>query len=99
MNAIHCCQCGKAAELVTSISGSIMGDEYSETYGFCGGCQVYTVVVWRKPLDAPETVHASGPVPKEDGDAKVKVIGGCKTPWKKRCRCESHMEYFGGCLD
>ena len=99
MSAISCCQCGKGAENLTSISGSIMGDEYTETYAFCGSCQVYTVVIWREPLDAPETVHASGPVSKADGDAKVKLIGGCKKPWDKRCRCESHREYFGGSLD
>jgi hypothetical protein len=81
------------------MSGSIMGDEYTETYYFCGSCQVYTQELCREPLVAPETVHVSGPVSKTVGDAQVKLIGGCENPWDKRCRCESHRAYFGGRLD
>jgi hypothetical protein len=99
MNAIRCSQCGKDTERVASMSGSIMGDEYTETYWFCGSCQVYTKELCREPLDAPETVHVSGPISKKVGDAQVKLMGGCENPWDKRCRCESHLAYFGGGLD
>jgi hypothetical protein len=76
-----------------------MGDEYTEVYGFCGSCQVYTVVIWREPLDAEATSHVTGPVPKTEGDEKVSLIRKCDRPWDKRCRCKSHRAYFGGWLD
>ncbi len=99
---ISCMQCGKELgkeERAASISGSIMGDEYTDSLFLCGVCQVYTVAMWREPLNAEETRHLSGPISKADGDARVKLIEGCAKPWDKRCRCAAHREYFGNTLD
>lgn len=102
---VQCIKCGKNLEdedgggQVASISGSIMGDEYTDSYFFCKDCNVYTVEVYRdRFLDAGE-VSTRGPVSREEGDEKVRLIRGCPDPWDKKCRCESHVNYFQGWLD
>ncbi|MFO8010563.1 MAG: hypothetical protein R6U89_07100 [Dehalococcoidia bacterium] len=82
-----------------SISGSIMGDEYTESYFFCEGCQEYTVQIWRDRFCGEDSVSIRGHVPKEEGDRQIEIIRRCAKPWSKRCRCEAHVEYFGNWLD
>lgn len=98
---IRCSQCQReiTSDCVASISGSIMGDEYSETYFLCERCGVYTVKVCHDRFLDEESVSLRGPVSKEEGDAKVELINQCSEPWDKKCRCEVHRAYFGDCLD
>ncbi len=84
---------------MAAISGSIMGDEYTDCYFLCPVCGVYTVAMWRDNFTGEETVHLSGPRSKAEGDAKVSLINGCDRPWDKKCRCEAHLAYFGNWLD
>lgn len=76
-----------------------MGDECVETYYFCQSCGVYTVEVYWDMFSGEETASVSGPVSKEEGDAKVKLIRQCSRPWDKKCRCPAHLTYFEGSLD
>jgi hypothetical protein len=99
---MRCRQCGwpfAGKDRVASITGSIMGDEHTDSYFLCPVCQVYTVVSWRDNFTGLETVTNSGPLAKNDGDALVALIGRCAEPWNKKCRCEAHQEYFRGTLD
>lgn len=86
-------------ERVASMSGSIMGDEYTDSYFLCPVCQLYTVVSWRDNFTGIESVSTSGPMPRERGDERVALIKQCDTPWDKKCRCEAHMAYFNNALD
>lgn len=102
---LQCSQCGEdldreeKRELVASISGSIMGDEYTDSYYFCYRCHVYTVKVHHDRFLGEEDVTIRGPVPKAEGDAKVELIQQCSEPWNKKCHCEAHRSYFQGWLD
>ncbi len=102
---IHCSQCGRTlaeqgkGDLVASISGSIMGDEYTESFFFCQVCQVYTFEIWRERFCGEDSFSSSGPISKAAGDEKVALIRRCEEPWNKKCRCEAHREYFGPFLD
>ncbi len=102
---IRCAQCQREfsapeyKERVAGISGSIMGDEYTETYFFCAECGVYTVEYCHDRFCDEESVSVSGPVPKSQGDAQVEIIRQCPEPWNKHCRCRAHRAYFGESLD
>ena len=102
---VECSQCHKAldpktrAKCVASISGSISGDEYTESFYFCDDCQVYTVEIYHDRFLGEGEVSVRGPVAKAEGDAKVRLIRACATPWDKKCRCQFHQEYFDGQLD
>lgn len=102
---IHCSQCGRAFDReagersIASISGSIMGDEYTESYYFCTECQVYTVEVYHDRFLGEEEISIRGPVPKTEGDALIELIKQCDEPWNKKCRCKAHQSYFNGQLD
>ena len=82
-----------------SISGSIMGDEYTESYYFCSKCQVYTVEIYHDRFLGEEEILVRGPVSKPEGDAMVELTKQCSEPWNKKCRCEAHRSYFEGLLD
>lgn len=84
---------------MASISGSIMGDEYIESYFLCAECGVYTVEVYHDRFCGDDSVSVHGPVSKSQGDAKVALIRQCPEPWDKHCRCPAHQAYFGGSLD
>ena len=86
---------------MASISGSIMGDEYTESYYLCPSCQVYTVSVARDRFDGDGELSENvyGPVSKEKGDEKVALIRRCDRSYDKKCRCEAHRAYFEGSLD
>jgi hypothetical protein len=102
---IRCSRCGKDFDLqevdkpVASISGSIMGDEYIESYYFCSQCGVYTVEVYHDRFLGDDDIFVRGPIPKQEGDAKVGLIRQCSEPWDKKCRCQAHQSYFDGELD
>jgi hypothetical protein len=102
---IRCSQCEREFDrkgedkFVASISGSIMGDEYIESYFFCNTCGLYTVEIYHDRFLGEDEISARGPVSKSEGDAKVTLIQRCPEPWDKKCRCEAHRAYFGLWLD
>lgn len=96
---LHCRRAFRKEELAASISGSILGDEYTDTYFLCTVCQLYTVVSWHDNFTGTETLSTSGPISRRDGDANVSLIRRCATPWDKKCRCEAHLTYFNNTLD
>jgi hypothetical protein len=99
---MQCIQCGREFrndESVASISGSIMGDEHSDSYFFCPVCRVYTVVSCRDNFTGGETTNLSGPLSELKGQERIELIRRCSEPWDKKCRCETHREYFNDTLD
>ena len=102
---VRCSQCGRdlgqqgEKRRVASIAGSIMGDEYIDSYFFCEDCGVYTVEVYHDRFLGEDDVSIRGPVSKAEGDEKVELIRQCSAPWKKKCRCQAHRFYFQGWLD
>jgi len=102
---IRCSQCGRDFDrragdrCVASISGSIMGDEYTESYYFCNRCEVYTVEIYHDRFLGEDEVSIRGPVSRSEGDVKVELIKQCSEPWNKKCRCEAHQSYFQESLD
>jgi hypothetical protein len=99
---MECIQCKRVflnGERIASISGSIMGDEHTDSYFLCPVCGVYTVVSWWDNFTGVETMNLSGPLSKQEGDARVELIRKCSRPWDKKCRCEAHCTYFHGTLD
>lgn len=102
---IRCAKCWKDLEgeegsgRLASISGSIMGDECTDSYFFCQNCGVYTVEVYWDLFLGEERVSTLGPLSKEKGDERIQLIGECSTPWDKKCRCPAHRTYFGESLD
>jgi hypothetical protein len=84
---------------VASISGSIMGDEHTDSYYLCPVCGFYTVAEHWDNFTGVETTSESGPLSKQDGDERVKLIRQCSEPWDKKCRCPAHLAYFGNSLD
>ena len=102
---IRCTKCGKIItddnnkNIAASISGSIMGDEYIESYFFCEDCEVYTFEIYHDRFMGEDEVRIQGPISKLDGDEKIKLIKECQEPWNKKCRCDAHKKYFGSSLD
>jgi len=87
------------SDRIATMSGSIMGDEVTDTYFLCPDCGVYTVAQWWDDFTGEETLKVSGPVSREDGDTQVQVIRGCDQPWNKKCRCDAHRDHFNDQLD
>lgn len=102
---VKCSKCGqelddeKSSHRLASISGSIMGDEYIETFYYCRECDVYTVEIYHDRFSGEDSVVLRGPVNKDEGDKQIRLIRQCKEPWDKKCRCRAHRAYFGGGLD
>ena len=102
---IRCSKCGRELDRkvmdrsVASISGSIMGDEYTESFFFCSQCEVYTLEIYHDRFLGDDDVFVRGPISKAEGDAKVELIRQCSEPWDKKCRCQAHIKYFEGQLD
>jgi hypothetical protein len=86
-------------ERIASISGSIMGDEYTDSYFLCPVCGVYTVAMWRDSFTGAETMRLSGPTARREGDERVDLVRKCSRPWDKKCRCDAHRIYFNDTLD
>jgi hypothetical protein len=99
---VRCSACGQTfapGERVASISGSISGDECTESWYYCTPCQVYTVEVYWDVFLGEESGNVGGPIARAAGDEKVALIRRCRTPWRKTCRCTAHRAYFGNGLD
>ena len=102
---MNCSKCGQAIgsgnidARVAFICGSVMGDEYIESYFFCERCQMYTVEIYHDRFSGEDSVATRGPVEREEAEEQIAIIRRCPEPDNKRCRCEAHMEYFGGALD
>ena len=101
----QCLNCGRSFDIsseedrIASISGSIQGDEYTESWFLCHACDLYTVEVLFEPFLGDDEVKTRGPISREEGDAQVALIRKCPKPWNKRCRCPAHIEYWKGQLD
>jgi hypothetical protein len=102
---MKCTQCGRvfaadAAEgRVASISGSLMGDEYIDTWYLCPACDCYTIDAYHDRFLAEGEAMVEGPLSRSEEDPWIAVTLRCETPWDKRCRCDAHQEYFRGALD
>jgi hypothetical protein len=99
---MQCIQCGRPfldENRVATISGSIMGDEHTDTWFLCPLCEMYTVVSWWDNFTGVETESVSGPESRQEGEQRVELISRCSEPWDKRCRCEAHRRYFNDTLD
>jgi hypothetical protein len=100
---MQCKQCSRPflkEERVASISGSILGDECTDSYFLCPVCGVYTVAGWCDVFTGgEETLNLSGPLSKEEGDKRIEQIQRCSRPWDKKCRCDAHRAYFHNTLD
>lgn len=101
---VPCALCGRplaegGAGPLASISGGLLGDEYTESWCLCEVCGVYTVEVYRDVFAGEGHASLRGPVPREEGDAQVSLIRACATPWDKTCRCAAHRRYFDETLD
>jgi hypothetical protein len=99
---MQCKQCNgplQREDWVASISGSIMGDEHTDSYFLCPACNVYTVATAWDNFTGTETTSLAGPFPKLEGDQRVALIRQCQQPWDKKCRCAAHLAYFNNTLD
>jgi hypothetical protein len=99
---VQCSLCGREFEKdepVACISGRIMGDECTDSYYWCEACNVYIIRLCRDVFVGPEAARNSEPIPREEGERRLKLIRTCKEPHDARCRCDGHREYFGGWLD
>ncbi len=97
-----CIQCKKTLsgdDLVASMSGSIMGDEVTDSYFLCPECGVFTKVSWWDDFTGEETMNLGGPLTKQEVSEIVELIGRCSRPWDKKCRCDAHRRYFNDTLD
>ena len=100
-----CSQCGKDLDqesknaLKASISGSIMGDETTESFFFCQECEQYTVEISHDRFCGETSVRYEGPLSKSDAEPRITLIRRCERPWDKKCRCEAHQTYFDNWLD
>ncbi|MBN1545041.1 MAG: hypothetical protein JW902_00110 [Syntrophaceae bacterium] len=99
---VQCIVCSRTftdANFAASISGSIMGDEHTDTYYLCPVCHVYTVVNYWDNFTGVESSQLSGPISLERGNELVALIRQCTEPWNKKCRCTAHRTYFNNTLD
>src|SRR5512147_1994829 len=99
---MQCIQCNRPflnEERIASISGSIMGDEHTDSYFLCPVCGLYTLASWWDNFTGEETLNVSGPLAPQEAKAQIELIKQCPQPWDKKCRCEAHRAYFRGTLD
>ncbi len=99
MECLNCKRPLAREECVGSISGSIMGDEHTDTFYFCRACQAYTVESCWDNFTGTESVELRGPLAAAEGGDRIALIRQCATPWDKKCRCEAHRRYFNDTLD
>lgn len=99
MNCIKCNREFSKDDNLAAISGSIMGDEYTDVYYLCPVCDVFTVANWRDNFTGVETMNVSGPLEEHKGKELLELIRQCSRPWDKKCRCPAHREYFNDALD
>ena len=99
MNCKKCNRTFSKEDRLASMSGSIMGDEYTDAYYLCPVCRVFTVANWWDNFTGIETMDTSGPMEEHLGMERVELIRQCFRPWDKKCRCASHRAYFNDALD
>jgi hypothetical protein len=102
MSPLRCLGCGAPLDpraSAASISGSILGDEVTDSFHACAACGAYTVEVYRDRFAGEGESALRGPLSREEGEERVRVVRGCAEPWDKRCRCPAHRAYFGDALD
>ena len=99
VECLRCCTVLNKEDWAASISGSILGDEHTDTYFRCAGCGFYTVVADWDDFTGVETTTVSGPLAGAEGDERVRLIRQCAQPWDKQCRCPAHRAYFHNTLD
>lgn len=99
MDCMKCNRTFSKEDNIAAISGSIMGDEYTDVYYLCPSCRAFTVAHWRDNFTGTESMYASGPLEEEQGMERVALIRRCSEPWDKKCRCAAHRAYFGDSLD
>jgi hypothetical protein len=99
MECIKCHRHFQAEECIASMSGSIMGDEHTDSYFLCPVCGIYTVASWWDNFTGEETLNVSGPLSPQEAKSRIELIQQCPQPWDKKCRCEAHRAYFRGTLD
>jgi len=99
MECINCKRRFLEEDRMVSISGSIMGDEHTDTFYYCPDCQVYTIKSYWDNFTGTESETVRGPLTKTDGDQRISVIRECDRPWDKKCRCKAHRAYFNDTLD
>ena len=105
MDRPECAKCGAVSgesdvfTRVASISGSVMGDEYTSSFFYCAKCELYTIGQYHDHFGGEDTASFTGGVSKADAEPKIAIIRRCEEPTHKRCRCEAHIEYFGNSLD
>ena len=101
--SVHTTECARCQQSlrgpVASISGSIMGDEESESWFWCEVCSTYTRTRSRDRFHGDETVRRGEAVSQEEGARWIAIIDRCSEAGDKRCRCDAHREYFGPWLD
>ena len=99
MECIKCHRHFQAEERIASMSGSIMGDEHTDSYFLCPVCGLYTMASWWDNFTGEETLNVSGPLSPQEAKSRIELIQQCPQPWDKKCRCEAHQAYFRGTLD
>lgn len=99
MECVTCKRPFSSEDSVAAISGSIMGDEHTDVYYLCPVCRAYTVASYWDNFTGVESMNVSGPMPLEEGNARVEQIRKCSRPWDKKCRCDAHRAYFNDTLD
>ena len=76
---LACTACGRELgddARVVSMSGSIQGDECTETWYLCPHCRVYSVEVYWDIFLGEDVVSARGPVDRAEGDEEVQEAHG-----------------------
>ena len=99
---MQCKQCDRPLvkeDRVASMSGSIIGDECTDSYFLCPVCGVYTVAQWWDNFTGEEAMTLAGPLSRQVGDERIALIAQCARPWDKKCRCDAHRAYFNDQLD
>jgi hypothetical protein len=99
---MNCKQCDREflkEEMVASISGSIMGDEHTDSFFLCPVCQVYTMATWHDNFTGVESLSVSGPIDAPQAEERIKLVRKCRRSWDKKCRCKAHRAYFNDALD
>jgi hypothetical protein len=99
---IQCLTCKR--ELTASdgpragIAISVMGDEYTYTYMYCGFCRSYTVETYYDRF-VGEAEISFFTADKQTGDRAIGLIKACPDPYDKNCSCPSHKAMYYGTPD
>jgi hypothetical protein len=65
---------------MASMSGSILGDEFIESYFLCKKWWVYTVEIYQDRFSGEEKVSVQGPCPKPKVMPKSNLSGNAPSP-------------------